>query len=257
MKQIVFQLLFIALLLTSCHSDNKDNRSASQPISRPACQPISCLEIISGEDHSSKTLKYDSSNRLIEILPENDSPTKISYQNDIITVTDEEGCFVTTYEISGDTIMETGKLINSVYTFKEGKIYKSNRDFTIGRNYQSTYKWEENCLKEIVTDNDGYINTTTYKYSNIQNPFSIDVFDILDNFELAISSLVDGFNSEFLPEEITWEGTMFGYLPMKTICTCGYVFNDGLISEIHMAKHNISPDEGRDEPENIVVKITY
>lgn len=281
MRKIIFPIAIIALFLASCSNGetvNTEEKTATdsivntdENIEEEDILLVSRIDLTNNEGvKNGVTLKYDNDNRLIKMIPKDgEVPTKISYDGNTISVETE---FITTkYEINGNEITETASmdgeiLIKTIHKIKDGQIQESKR-VQSSVDMTTTYKWKDNCLMETVETindmGDENVLTTEYKYSNARNIFNIDMINILNNYlfdEPGVGSLIDGFQSEFLPEEIIWEGVVDGYIPTKNIFKYEYVYDEELISEIHIfLTHITTEDEDNEEVEKTssTVKITY
>lgn len=277
MKHIIFPIAVFALFLVSCNNGNEtktenDTTNTEEVANAKDILLVSKIDVTDNEsgEKSGVTLKYDNENRLVEMIPTGaDVPTKISYDGNNITVTNEYS--IIKYEINGEEITETEsmdgeELSKIVYKIDNGKI-KESKDMQSSIDIKTTYKWENNCIMEeikTITDmGDASDFTTKYKYGNARNIFNIDIINILEYClfdEPGIGSLADGFLSEFLPEEITWEGIVDGCMPTKNTFTYKYVYDGELISEIHISlTHITTDDDDNEEVEKTsqTVKITY
>ncbi len=282
MKHIIFTIVIFALFIVSCNSENQaktDENTANDSIASTeenidteTAPLVSKIELLDNEgEGNSVTLKYDNENRLVEMIPDKaDVSTKISYDKDKITVIAD---YITeTYEFAGNTITDTyeidGEIITkTVFKLNNGQVQESTMELTDAGSEHITYKWDSNCLKEKIAtgDDNGDKNesTTKYTYSNVRNLFGIDVLAIIKIFALnlpEIGSIADGFQSEFLPDEITWDGLENGYIPTKYIYKYEYVFDKESITEIHISCTSItSEDDGEEYTQNSkqTIKLSY
>ena len=137
---------------------------------------------------------------------------------------------MTTYKYSGGKptqgsldMGEYGK-INMKYTFDGDKISRIRRDFVPEAGGDLiTYDWNQDCIiKETrVYDDMDIPLETTYEYTKIRNPFTVDVLSIVENGP-DVSSFGKGFSSEYLLSKSVYNGLTDGYIETVTTTTYKY-----------------------------------
>ena len=229
-------------------------------------------KIYDGESAGTIYFKYDDQNRLINQKDEYDEYT-VSYATDEIKVKEESA--TTTYKYS-DGKLTTGCIdmgkegkINIKYNYEGDKVSWITRDFGPNADPYYTsediiYKWENNCMTEYTVvyntdDMEEPQSTTEFEYTDIKNPFTIDV---LTNYyaEPGISSFGKDLASEYLPSKSHFSGIVDGWETEETT-TFEYKIDDatGRITEIKINVENETNYDGEIEKDNTcqILKLNY
>jgi len=227
---------------------------------------------LGGEKTNTITFKYDDKDRLVESKGEYDVYT-ISYSADEIKVAAESS--TTTYKYSNGKLttgcIDMGKQgkINMKYTYEGDKISWLTREFDPNPDPYYTsqdfiYKWKDNCMSEFTIvynteDMEEPQSTTEFEYTNIKNPFTIDVFTIFYS-EPGVSSFGKDLASEYLPSKSHFSGIVDGWETEETD-TFEYKTDDatGRITEIIIHVENVTNYDGEVETDNSIqtIKLNY
>jgi hypothetical protein len=281
-KNILLLAAAAMFILLSCNksADKKatdGNESAqTEQVAEEKGQEVllvkSIEKIYDGESVGVINFKYDDQNRLINQKDEYDEYT-VSYATDEIKVKEESA--TTTYKYS-DGKLTTGCIdmgkegkINIKYNYEGDKVSWITRDFGPNADPYYTsediiYKWENNCMTEYTVvyntnDMEEPQSTTEFEYTDIKNPFTIDVFTIFYSAP-AVSSFGKDLASEYLPSKSHFSGIVDGWETEETT-TFEYKTDDatGRITEIKINVENETNYDGEIEKDNSIqiLKLNY
>ena len=283
-KNILLLAAAAMLILLSCNNSadtkaTEENESAqteqtAEEQAKEQSVPLikSMEKIYDGEAAGTITFKYDDQNRLINQKDEYDEYSVTYTDNEIKVVTENS---TTTYKYS-DGKLTTGCIdmgkegkINIKYTYEGEKISWLNRDFGLNADPYYTsediiYKWKDGCLTEytIVYNTDDMEepqSTTEIEYTDIKNPFTIDVFTIFYSGP-GVSSIGKDLSSEYLPSKEHFSGTVDGWETEQTT-TFEYKTDDatGRITEIKINVECETNYDGEIEKDNSsqILKLNY
>jgi len=279
-RQVLLIVVVFALTLMSFGNYDKKGAEetksvvhfAEQNVEEVTDEPqelvVKSIEVlIYGEHSQTITLRYDDKNRLVEVVNEDAEAGSIIYTGNEVKLVEDFS--TTTYKYSGGKptegcidMGEYGK-INIKYTFDGDKISRIRRDFVSeGGGDLVTYVWNKDCIiKETRVYDDMEIPLeTTFEYTKIRNPFTIDVLSII-NSSPGVSSFGKGFVSEFLPSKSVYNGLTDGYIETVTTTTYEYVVDQatGKISAINIDVKEEMNDGGIIDvsTNSITVKLKY
>ena len=229
-------------------------------------------KIYDGEYAGTIYFKYDDQNRLVSQKDEYDEYS-VTYSDNEIKVATENS--TTTYKYSNGKLttgcIDMGKegKINIKYNYEGDKVSWITRDFGPNADPYYTseniiYKWENNCMTEYTVvyntnDMEEPQSTTEFEYTDIKNPFTIDVFT---NYyaEPGISSFGKDLTSEYLPSKSHFSGIVDGWETEQNT-TYEYKIDDatGRITEITIKDENETDYDGEIEKETTVctLKLNY
>jgi len=284
MNKNIFLLSVAAMLiLLSCNNsadkkttDENEQAQTEQAVEEQAGEQVALIKSMDvsydGDKPNTITFKYDDQNRLINQKDEYDEYT-VSYATDEIKVKEESA--TTTYKYS-DGKLTTGCIdmgkegkINIKYNYEGDKVSWITRDFGPNADPYYTsediiYKWENNCMTEYTVvyntnDMEEPQSTTEFEYTDIKNPFTIDVFTIFYSAP-AVSSFGKDLASEYLPSKSHFSGIVDGWETEETT-TFEYKIDDatGRITEIKINVENETNYDGEIEKDNSVqiLKLNY
>ncbi|MBO7480715.1 MAG: hypothetical protein J6T63_01250 [Bacteroidales bacterium] len=282
-KNILLLAAAAMLMLLSCNksADKKatDENEPAQTEQAADEQPKEQVALIksmdvsyNGDKPNTVTFKYDDKNRLVESKGEYDKYT-ISYSADEIKVIEEYA--TTTYKYS-DGKLATGCIdmgkegkINIKYNYEGDKISWITRDFGPNADPYYTsediiYTWKNNCMTEFAVvyntnDMEEPQSTTEFEYTDIKNPFTIDVFTIFYSAP-GVSSFGKDLTSEYLPSKSHFSGLVDSWETEETT-TFEYKIDDatGRITEIKINVENETNYDGEIEKDNSfqIIKLNY
>ena len=279
-KNILLLAAAAMFILLSCNNsadkkatDEKESAQTEQTVEEQTLPLIKSIEkIYDGESAGTIYFKYDDQNRLVSQKDEYDEYT-VSYATDEIKVKEESA--TTTYKYS-DGKLATGCIdmgkegkINIKYNYEGDKISWITRDFGPNADPYYTsediiYKWKNNCMTEysIVYNTDDMEepqSTTEFEYTDIKNPFTIDVFTIFYSAP-GVSSFGKDLASEYLPSKSHFSGIVDGWETEENT-TYEYKIDDatGRITEITITTDNETDYDGEIEKETNVctLKLNY
>jgi hypothetical protein len=271
------------LLLLSCNNsvdknatDENEPAQTEQAVEEQAGEQVALIKSMdvsyNGDKPNTITLKYDDQNRLVESKGEYDVYT-VSYAADEIKVNEESS--TTTYKYSDGKLttgcIDMGKLgkINIKYYYEGDKIRSMSRDFGTTPDPYYTgedliYTWKDNCMTEFAVvyntnDMEEPQSTTEFEYTDIKNPFTIDVFTIFYSAP-SVSSFGKDLASEYLPSKSHFSGIVDGWETEGTT-TYEYKTDDatGRITEIKINIENETNYDGEIEKDNSfqIIKLNY
>ncbi len=229
-------------------------------------------KIYDGESAGTIYFKYDDQNRLVNQKDEYDEYS-VTYSDNEIKVATENS--TTTYKYSNGKLTtgcidngEQGK-INIKYNYEGDKVSWITRDFgqladPYYKGEDIIYKWKNNCMTEYTVvyntnDMEEPQSTTEFEYTDIKNPFTIDVFTIFYSAP-GVSSFGKDLASEYLPSKSHFSGLVDGWETEETT-TFEYKIDDatGRITEIKINVENETNYDGEIEKDNScqILKLNY
>lgn len=279
-KNILLLAAAAMLILLSCKNsadkkatDENEPAQTEQTAEEQTIPLIKSIEkIYDGESAGVITFMYDDKGRLINQKDEYDEYS-VTYTDNEIKVAHENT--TTTYKYSDGKLTtscidmgEPGK-INTKYTYEGEKLSWLTRDFgPNGDPYYTSediiYKWENNCMTEYTVvyntnDMEEPQSTTEFEYTDIKNPFTIDVFTIFYSAP-GVSSFGTDLASEYLPSKSHFSGIVDGWETEETT-TFEYKIDDatGRITEIKINVENETNYDGEIEKDNSIqiLKLNY
>ena len=268
------------LILLSCNksadkkaTDENEPAQTEQTAEEQSVPLIKSIEkIYDGESVGSVYFKYDDQNRLINQKDEYDEYS-VSYTDNEIKVVTENSTI--TYKYSNGKLAtgcidngEQGK-INIKYNYEGEKLSWITRDFgQLADPYYTgediIYKWKDGCMTEYsvvynTNDMEELQSTTELEYTDIKNPFTIDVLTIYYS-RPDISSFGKDLTSEYLPSKSHFSGIVDGWETEQNT-TYEYKIDDatGRITEITIKDENETDYDGEIEKETTVctLKLNY
>ena len=221
------------LLLQSCNNSvdknatDVNNPAQTEQTAEEKGQEVllvkSIEKIYDGESAGTIYFKYDDQNRLVSQKDEYDEYS-VTYTDNEIKVATENS--TTTYKYSDGKLttgcIDMGKLgkINIKYYYEGDKIRSMSRDFGTTPDPYYTgedliYTWKDNCMTEFAVvyntnDMEEPQSTTEFEYTDIKNPFTIDVFTIFYSAP-SVSSFGKDLASEYLPSKSHFSGIVDGW----------------------------------------------
>ena len=279
-KNILLLAAAAMLILLSCNksadkkaTDENEPAQTEQTAEEQSLPLIKSIEkIYDGESAGTITFKYDDKGRLINQKDEydeysvtyTDNEIKVAHENTTTTYKYSDGKLTTSCIDMGDP----GK-INTKYTYEGEKLSWLTRDFgPNGDPYYTDmniiYKWKDGCMTEYsivynTADMEEPQSTTEFEYTDIKNPFTIDVFTIYYSGP-DVTSLGNDLTSEFLPSKSHFSGIVDGWETEENT-TYEYKIDDatGRITEITITTDNETDYDGEIEKETIVctLKLNY
>lgn len=281
-KNILLLAAAAMLMLLSCNNsadkksaDEKESAQTEQTAEEKGQEVIlvkSIEKIYDGESAGTIYFKYDDQNRLVSQKDEYDEYL-VTYSDNEIKVTTENS--TTTYKYSNGKLTtgcidngEQGK-INIKYNYEGEKLSWMTRDFgqladPYYKGEDIIYKWKDGCMTEysIVYNTDDMEepqSTTEFEYTDIKNPFTIDVFTIFYSAP-GVSSFGKDLASEYLPSKSHFSGIVDGWETEETT-TFEYKIDDatGRITEIKINVENETNYDGEIEKDNTcqILKLNY
>ena len=267
-------------MLQSCNNsadkkatDENEPAQTEQTVEEQSVPLIKSIEkIYDGESAGIITFKYDDQNRLINQKDEYDEYSVTYTDNEIKVVTENA---TITYKYSNGKLTtgcidngEQGK-INIKYNYEGEKLSWITRDFgQLADPYYTgediIYKWKDGCITEYsivynTADMEEPQSTTEIEYTDIKNPFTIDVFTIYYS-RPDISSFGKDLTSEFLPSKSHFSGIVDGWETEENT-TYEYKIDDatGRITEITITTDNETDydDEIEKETTVCILKLNY
>ncbi|MBO7651961.1 MAG: hypothetical protein J6S84_04505 [Bacteroidales bacterium] len=279
-KNILLLAIAAMLILLSCNksadkkaTDENEPAQTEQTAEEQSVPLIKSIEkIYDGESVGSVYFKYDDQNRLINQKDEYDEYS-VSYTDNEIKVVTENSTI--TYKYSNGKLAtgcidngEQGK-INIKYNYEGEKLSWITRDFgQLADPYYTgediIYKWKDGCMTEYsvvynTNDMEELQSTTELEYTDIKNPFTIDVLTIYYS-RPDISSFGKDLTSEYLPSKSHFSGIVDGWETEQNT-TYEYKIDDatGRITEITIKDENETDYDGEIEKETTVctLKLNY
>jgi len=279
-KNILLLAVAAMLMLQSCNNsadkkatDENEPAQTEQTVEEQSVPLIKSIEkIYDGESAGIITFKYDDQNRLINQKDEYDEYSVTYTDNEIKVVTENA---TITYKYSNGKLTtgcidngEQGK-INIKYNYEGEKLSWITRDFgQLADPYYTgediIYKWKDGCITEYsivynTADMEEPQSTTEIEYTDIKNPFTIDVFTIYYS-RPDISSFGKDLTSEFLPSKSHFSGIVDGWETEENT-TYEYKIDDatGRITEITITTDNETDydDEIEKETTVCILKLNY
>lgn len=281
-KNILLLAAAAMFILLSCNksadkkaTDEKESAQTEQTAEEKAKDILlvkSIEKIYDGESAGTIYFKYDDQNRLVSQKDEYDEYL-VTYTDNEIKVATENS--TTTYKYSNGKLTtgcidngEQGK-INIKYNYEGEKLSWITRDFGPNADPYYTsediiYKWKDNCMTEYTVvyntnDMEEPQSTTEIEYTDIKNPFTIDVFTIFYSAP-GISSFGKDLASEYLPSKSHFSGIVDGW-ETEEITTFEYKIDDatGRITEIKINVENETNYDGEIEKDNSIqiLKLNY
>lgn len=279
-KNILLLAAAAMLILLSCNksadkkaTDENEPAQTEQTAEEQTLPLIKSIEkIYDGESAGTITFKYDDKGRLINQKDEYDEYSVTYSDNEIKVVTENS---TITYKYSNGKLTtgcidngEQGK-INIKYNYEGEKLSWITRDFgQLADPYYTgediIYKWKDGCMTEYsvvynTNDMEEPQSTTELEYTDIKNPFTIDVLTIYYS-RPDISSFGKDLTSEFLPSKSHFSGIVDGWETEQNT-TYEYKIDDatGRITEITIKDENETDYDGEIEKETIVctLKLNY
>ncbi|MBR3799994.1 MAG: hypothetical protein IKK36_13910 [Bacteroidales bacterium] len=281
-KNILLLAAAAMFILLSCNksadkkaTDEKESAQTEQTAEEKGQEVLlvkSIEKIYDGESAGTIYFKYDDQNRLASQKDEYDEYS-VTYTDNEIKVATENS--TTTYKYSNGKLttgcIDNGELgkINIKYNYEGEKLSWMTRDFgQLADPYYTgediIYKWKDGCMTEysIVYNTDDMEepqSTTEFEYTDIKNPFTIDV---LTNYyaEPGISSFGKDLASEYLPSKSHFSGLVDGWETEETT-TFEYKTDDatGRITEIKINVETETNYDGEIEKDNTIqiLKLNY
>lgn len=279
-KNILLLAAAAMLILLSCKNsadkkatDENEPAQTEQTVEEQTLPLIKSIEkIYDGESVGVINFKYDDQNRLVSQKDEYDEYS-VTYSDNEIKVATENS--TTTYKYSNGKLTtgcidngEQGK-INIKYNYEGDKVSWITRDFGPNADPYYTdmniiYKWKDNCMTEFAVvyntnDMEEPQSTTEFEYTDIKNPFTIDVLTIFYSAP-AVSSFGKDLASEYLPSKSHFSGIVDGWETEETT-TFEYKTDDatGRITEIKINVENETNYDGEIEKDNScqILKLNY
>ena len=279
-KNILLLAVAAMLMLLSCNksadkkaTDEKESAQTEQTAEEQSVSLIKSIEkIYDGESAGVITFKYDDQNRLINQKDEYDEYSVTYTDNEIKVVTENA---TITYKYSDGKLTtgcidngEQGK-INIKYTYEGEKLSWMTRDFgSLADPYYTgeniIYKWKDGCMTEYAivyntNDMEEPQSTTEIEYTDIKNPFTIDVLTIYYS-RPDISSFGKDMTSEYLPSKSHFSGLVDGWETEQNT-TYEYKIDDatGRITEITIKDETETDYDGEIEKDttSVTLKLTY
>ena len=279
-KNILLLAAAAMLILLSCNksadkkaTDENEPAQTEQTAEEQSLPLIKSIEkIYDGESAGTITFKYDDKGRLINQKDEydeysvtyTDNEIKVATENATITYKYSNGKLTTGCIDNGDQ----GK-INIKYNYEGEKLSWITRDFgSLADPYYTgediIYKWKDGCMTEYAivyntNDMEEPQSTTEFEYTDIKNPFTIDVFTIYYS-EPDISSFGKDLTSEFLPSKSHFSGLVDGW-ETESNTTYEYKIDDatGRITEITIKDETETDYDGEIEKDSTIciLKLNY
>ena len=279
-KNILLLAVVAMLMLLSCNksadkkaTDENESAQTEQTAEEQSVPLIKSIEkIYDGESAGVITFKYDDKGRLINQKDEYDEYS-VSYTDNEIKVTTENATI--TYKYSDGKLTtgcidngEQGK-INIKYTYEGEKLSWITRDFgSLADPYYTgediIYKWKDGCMTEYAivyntNDMEEPQSTTEIEYTDIKNPFTIDVLTLYYS-RPDISSFGKDLTSDYLPSKSHFSGLVDGW-ETESNTTYEYKIDDatGRITEITIKDETETDYDGEIEKDTTIctLKLNY
>ena len=279
-KNILLLAAAAMLILLSCKNsadkkatDENEPAQTEQTAEEQSVPLIKSIEkIYDGESAGVITFKYDDKGRLINQKDEYDEYS-VSYTDNEIKVTTENATI--TYKYSDGKLTtgcidngEQGK-INIKYTYEGEKLSWITRDFgSLADPYYTgediIYKWKDGCMTEYAivyntNDMEEPQSTTEIEYTDIKNPFTIDVLTLYYS-RPDISSFGKDLTSDYLPSKSHFSGLVDGW-ETESNTTYEYKIDDatGRITEITIKDETETDYDGEIEKDTTIctLKLNY
>ena len=279
-KNILLLAVAALIMLLSCNksadkkaTDENESAQTEQTAEEQSIPLIKSIEkIYDGESAGVITFKYDDKGRLINQKDEYDEYSVTYTDNEIKVVTENS---TITYKYSDGKLTtgcidngEQGK-INIKYTYEGEKLSWMTRDFgSLADPYYTSedivYKWKDGCMTEYAivyntNDMEEPQSTTEIEYTDIKNPFTIDVLTLYYS-RPDISSFGKDLTSEFLPSKSHFSGLVDGW-ETESNTTYEYKIDDatGRITEITIKDETETNYDGEIEKDSTIciLKLNY